>query len=146
MELIYDRTQADVNRVKELAAKGKAGTWTAAERTEWLAGMKGAYTYKDFNRVESAVAEIAGMLGVTVNTVTNWKETSVLREADTQRYLGNIRKLRTVCQGLTNTPATPESLRRISYVTANNIEKIIGALADAANLAFRSGELYSGEV
>ena len=145
MELIYDRTQADVNRVKDLASKGKAGTWTEAERTEWLAGMKGAYTYKDFNRVESAVAEIAGMLGVTVNTVANWNETDLLREADTQRYLGNIRKLRTVCQGLTNTPATPESLRKISYVTANNIEKILADLETVILSWTRCGDAYCGE-
>lgn len=145
MELIYDRTQADVNRVKDLAAKGKAGLWTAAERSEWLSGMKGAYTYKDFNRVESAVAEIAKMLGVTVTTVTNWTETSVLKEADTQRYLANIRKLRTICQGLTNTPATPESLRRMNYVTANNIEKILADLETVILSWTRCGDVYCGE-
>lgn len=145
MNLITDRTQTDVNRVKDLAAKGKAGTWTAAERSEWLAGMKGAYTYKDFNRVESAVAEIAGMLGITVTTVTNWTEKSVLREADIQRYLANIEKLRTVCKGLTNTPATPTNLRRISYVTANNIEKILADLETVILSWTRCGDLYCGE-
>ena len=145
MDLITNRTQADVNRVKELATKGKAGIWTAAERNEWLAGMKGAYTYKDFNRVERAVADIAGVLGVSVTTVTTWTEKSLIREADTQRYLANIQKLRTVCQGLTNTPATPESLRKMNYVTANNIEKILLDLETVILSWTRCGDVYCGE-
>ena len=44
--LVTDRTQADVERVRELAAKGFAAM-TAAERAEWLAGMKGAYNAAD---------------------------------------------------------------------------------------------------
>ena len=145
MNLITDRTQADVNRVKELAAKGKAGTWTATEHAEWLAGMKGAFTYKDFNRLEGIVDEMAVTLGVTVTTVTNWTETSLLRESDTQRFLANIEELRTVCKGLTNPPATPESLRKISYVTANNIEKILLDLETVILSWTRCGDVYCGE-
>ena len=40
--LVTDRTQADVERVRELAAKGFAAM-TADEQAEWLAGMKGTY-------------------------------------------------------------------------------------------------------
>ncbi len=53
--LIFDRTQADVNRVKTLTQKLIAGTATDAEKSEWLAGMKGAYNASDLNRVGSAV-------------------------------------------------------------------------------------------
>ena len=74
MELITDRTQADVNRAKELnkkvydafasmvAAAVDAdtliepmavieATLTEAEFAEWKAGSKGAYNYTDLNRV-----------------------------------------------------------------------------------------------
>ncbi len=32
---ITDRTQADVDRVKELTAKARTGTWTEEEQQEW---------------------------------------------------------------------------------------------------------------
>lgn len=60
--LITDRTQADVERVKALAAKGFAAM-TAAERAEWLTGMKGAYNASDLNRVGTALNYLAGRLG-----------------------------------------------------------------------------------
>ncbi len=145
MELITDRTQADVNRVKELAVKGKAGTWTTAERAEWLAGMKGAYNYTDFNRVERAVAEIASLLGVPVETVTTWKATDIPTEADTTRYLANVQRLKTVCQGLAGTPNAPESMQRFTYKEANAIEKILTDIETVINSWTRCGEVYCGE-
>ena len=138
MNLITNRTQADVDRVRELAAKAKAGTWSAQEQAEWLAGMRGAYNYTDWNRVEAAVAELATMLGVQVSTVTTWGARAIPTVADSARYLSNIRKLRTVCQGLTNTPATPESMQRMTFRTANDIEKI---LTDLETVAY--GELIA---
>lgn len=53
--LIFDRTQADVDRVKTLTQKLIAGTATDTEKSEWLAGMKGAYNYADLNRVTAAM-------------------------------------------------------------------------------------------
>ena len=61
MNLITDRTTQDVNRVKFLAAKAWQDM-TEAERAEWLSPMKGAYNYTDLNRVEEAVAFVAGRL------------------------------------------------------------------------------------
>ena len=145
MELIIDRTQSDVNRVKELAAKGKAGTWTTEEQAEWLAGMKGAYNYTDFNRGESAVAEIASMLGVSLETVTTWSATDFPTEADTKRYIWNVRKLKTVCQGLSGTPQAPESMERFTYVEANDIEKILTDIETVIYSWTRCGEVYCGE-
>ena len=52
--LITDRTQADVNRVLTLSAKGWAAM-TAAEREEFEAGMKGSYNATDLNRVNAAM-------------------------------------------------------------------------------------------
>ena len=62
MNLIYDRTAADVERALALAKKAEAGTLTDAEKTEWLAGMKGCYNAADLNRVEAAVKSIAAEL------------------------------------------------------------------------------------
>lgn len=61
-ELIYDRTQADVDRVFTLKNKiltEGLSALTNEELTEYMAGMKGAYNYTDMNRVGQAVAYIA---------------------------------------------------------------------------------------
>lgn len=62
MNLIYDRTAEDVERALALAKKAEAGTLTDAEKTEWLAGMKGCYNATDLNRVEAAVQTLAAEL------------------------------------------------------------------------------------
>lgn len=62
MNLVYDRTAEDVERALALAKKAEAGTLTDAEKTEWLAGMKGCYNASDMNRVEAAVKSIAAEL------------------------------------------------------------------------------------
>lgn len=51
--LIYDRTQANVERAAALTAKGLA--MTDKEQAEYLAGMKGAYNATDLNRVGEAL-------------------------------------------------------------------------------------------
>lgn len=60
--LVYDRTQADVDRVFTLKNKiltGGLNALSAEEKAEYMAGMKGAYNYGDMNRVGQAVAYIA---------------------------------------------------------------------------------------
>lgn len=95
--LITDRTQADVDRVNELAAKGYAHMvanmttemltdvqlakeWalkeyvgmTEAELDEWFAGMKGAYNAADLNRVGTALNYLAGRLGPICGKSITW--------------------------------------------------------------------------
>lgn len=60
--LIYDRTQADVDRVFELKNKIMSNGLSALtdnEKTEYMGGMKGAYNYTDMNRVGQAVTYLA---------------------------------------------------------------------------------------
>ena len=75
---ITDRTQADVDRVKELTAKARSGTWTTAEQQEWASGMKGALSYTDYARIEQGMKELADIVGaklpidpISVVTVLN---------------------------------------------------------------------------
>lgn len=60
---ITDRTQADVDRVKELTAKARTGTWTEEEQLEWASGMKGALSYTDYSRIENGIKELAEIIG-----------------------------------------------------------------------------------
>lgn len=75
---ITDRTQADVDRVKELTAKARSGTWTEEEQKEWASGMKGALSYTDYARIEQGMKELADIVGaklpidpISVVTVLN---------------------------------------------------------------------------
>ncbi len=64
-ELVFDRTQADVDRVftlkNKILTKGLSSL-SAEEKAEYMAGMKGAYNYEDMNRVGQAVAYIANRM------------------------------------------------------------------------------------
>lgn len=72
--LIFDRTEADVSRVKTITQKLIGGTATEAEKEEWLSGtMKGAYNAGDLNRVGAAVeylTETLYSMGYNVPTIT----------------------------------------------------------------------------
>lgn len=63
--LVYDRTQADVDRVFTLKNKiltGGLNALSAEEKAEYMAGMKGAYNYEDMNRVAQAMVFVADRL------------------------------------------------------------------------------------
>ena len=61
LNLITDRTQADVDRVQYLASVGWENM-TDAEKAEWSTPLKGAYNASDLNRVGAAVTYISNRL------------------------------------------------------------------------------------
>ena len=65
-------------------------------------------------------------------------------------YLGCLGTLRGVLTLPDGTPETPETMKNLTYTTANNIEKILLAVDEAINRSiaflYYSGEIYSGEV
>lgn len=122
---ITDRTQSDVDRVKALAEKAKAGTWTEGEQLEWAAGMKGALSYLDYNRIESGVQEIADVLHATVSVKTDWGENGYLTTADAARWIDNIQILRARCNGVDSSPNTPEKLDYLHFTVINQVEQIL---------------------
>lgn len=83
--LVYDRTQEDVDKVKEYKRRmmtGGLSALTADEMTEYMAGMKGCYNYTDLNRVGAAVAVIAAEM-VTVGTALKaYKEANDVDDND----------------------------------------------------------------
>lgn len=74
--LVYDRTQADVDRVFTLKNKiltGGLDALTVEEKAEYMAGMKGAYNYTDMNRVGQAVAYIANRMTSIPNELAAYR-------------------------------------------------------------------------
>lgn len=62
IEPIYDRSQTDVERLKQLNAKGYYNL-TPEEKQEWLGDSKGALNKSDLSRIENNIKVIYDMLG-----------------------------------------------------------------------------------
>lgn len=143
---ITDRTQSDVDRVKEIAAKARTGTWTEAEQAEWVAGMKGALSYTDFNRIESGVLELANILGASVNVKTDWSVSGYLTTSDASRWLANIEAIRSKNSGSSKIGQTPTSMNKLTFDIMNQIESILEDIETLAKTYVTfSGEYMTGE-
>ena len=154
MNLITDRTAADVERYLTLRNKGFANL-TAAEKTEWLSNMKGAYNYTDLNRVEEAVGYVADKLRergyrVDITAGKTWTMTSLPTLSDMNTYLNNIKVIRSAFATLSTTPQAPSTIKGFTYKEANAIEQILidvdQLLENMMSAWFFSGDLFSGEV
>lgn len=129
--LITDRTQADVSRWETLRAKGWS-LMTEAEREEWTGPMKGAYNASDLNRVTEAMDYLAGEFrsygySITLTPVRGaaWTEEDIPTTSEMTTYLANLRKLREVFAVLSTTPEAPETMAKLTYQGANDIEQIL---------------------
>ena len=155
LNLITNRTQADVDRVAQLTGQVSAGTATAAELAEWQSDLKGAYNASDLNRVGAAVAYVAGRLNgygyaVTVNPKQDWTVSDIPTAGQMATYLRDVAALRGAIAVMASTPPTPDSANNRTWQEANNIEQILldvdELLTRMAAAWFYSGELYAGEV
>lgn len=154
LSLITDRTQADVDAVRTLAAKGWA-TMTDAEKAAWTAGLKGAYNAADLNRVGAAVAYVAGRLAdagyhAPVDPKQDWQMQDIPTPAQMQRYLVDIGAIRAALAVMPTTPEVPASMDKLTYTDANDIEQILldvdALITKLISAYYYSGELIAGEV
>lgn len=144
---ITDRTQTDVDRVNELHQKAVLGTWTDAEQAEWAAGMKGALSYLDYNRIESGVSELASALGASVSVKTSWTVEGYMTASDASRWLVNVSNIRAKCSGPGSLPGTPTSMDSLTFETMNQIETILAQIERIAkdHLLYCSEPICGGE-
>lgn len=144
---ITDRTYEDVSRVSEISEKGRSGTWSADEQAEWAAGMKGALSYMDYNRIESGIQEIASILNASVSVKTDWDVNGYLTVSDASRWLVNISNIRAKCSGPGGLSDTPASMNNLTYQTMNLIETILAEVERIANdhLLYCSEPICGGE-
>lgn len=155
--LVTDRSQSDVNLLLQLQ-QISWGSMTIEEQLQWLEGLasKGSYNVSDLNRVGEAMQYIADTfndLGYTVDisSKTDWQSTDIVTETLTNDYLNNLRVLRSTFATLQGTPAVPSSLNKMTFETANSIERIltnIGIVLDQITFGFdRSNAFmfYSGQ-
>lgn len=150
VELVIDRSQSHVNLLKTLRKK----PWSSMsedEQSAWYGeAAKGGYNYTDLNRVETAVAELAGQLGLTLTTKTDWTCWDMPVQSDMERYLGNVAAVRDACPGNAEFPSLPTNMSKLTYVGANNIEKVLKIVYECMSKSnedyIQSGEIYCGEV
>lgn len=139
---ITDRTQDDIDYVKELNRKAVAGTWTLEEQAEWAKGLRGALSYTDFNRVESGMKEIAVIVGADITVKTDWTENSYFTQSHVQRWLDNCASIKSLCSGNNETASVnPDMVSKIGYEDMNAMESF---LSDVERIA-KDHQLYCSE-
>ena len=143
LQLITDRTQADVDAVLSLSSSGYAA-WSADQITEWNGeSMKGAYNVSDILRVIDAMDYVAGLLNgigfsITLqSTASGWTEAAERpTESLMAAYLDDLNAIYNAIQLFDTTPELPVTMEKLTYQKANDIEQI---LLDAAAMV----DLYS---
>lgn len=165
-----DRTADDTYHVA-LTAVNAAGTSTNFELTLYYGLLtlitdrtaedvaqktaKGFYNATDLNRVGAAVKYVAGRFQARgydcpVSVKKDWSESDTPTASQMETYRQNIATLRRQIAVMQSTPETPETIRQLNYIRANNIEQILldlDALIDKLMKSwYFSGELYAGEV
>lgn len=154
LNLITDRTQADVDYAARLNAAGWDGM-TEDERTQWNLGLKGTYNAADLNRVGNAVNYVAGRLegagySVPVDPKIDWMESDIPTESSMVRYLEDVETIRNTLTVLPGTPEVPDDMEGLTYEEANDIERILLAvdalITNMINAYFYSNEINCGEV
>lgn len=128
IKCILDRTQEDVDRIKELRAKFLAPEITEEEYTEYLKQMKGALNYSDLERIEYNLDLVANMFSAEVDgfdvVLEDMSRDYIPRIPYFQVLLRNVKKLRDTLYILSTTPQVP-ALPLSWYYNWNDIEQII---------------------
>lgn len=152
--LITDRTQQDVDRIRELAKKLNVGTATVEELAEWNSiALKGSYDHTDLNRVGDAVQYISEILKscgyhCPVIPKLDWPESGSGSPADMAQYLKNVQTLRGILTLLPETPNVPADMEKLTWQEANAIEQILVDLESTIKTMLKTrvacGDAYCG--
>lgn len=144
-DAIYNRTQADVDRIKELLAKVKFSNMTPAEQTEFLSDSKGALNYSDLARIKNNIELLAEVLEINVTI-------PVIPNVPTESFYNAIRSgtqaIRNASVLYASTPQVPSTPLN-TFSKWNDIEKILHDTYDILmnNFHYYCGEqLYGGDL
>lgn len=124
--LITDRTGADVSNAKMLRLKIQSGS--ALTETEISAFERGTCTKTMLNRIETAQKTLAEDLNnlqykISISNKTDWIYTDIFDNANYERLLNNLEKLKDAFFTYPTTPQTPSYM--YGFKEANDIEKIL---------------------
>lgn len=154
VNLIFDRKNEDVARLKTLRTKVRNRTATVKEYEEWLTSLKGAYNNTDLNRVGEAINYLGNLLNTygyinDATAKTDWGIGDKPNPKQMVDYLNNLHKLKECYAVHSSTPSLPSDMDKLVVSEANNIEKFlydIDELIQKMEAMFRySDTFYSGE-
>lgn len=148
VDLIFDRKETDIARLKTLRTKVRNRTATTSEYNEWLTSLKGAYNNTDLNRVGEAINYLANLLNTygyvnTATAKTDWQIGDKPNPEQMTDYLNNLNKLKTAFTVKPSTPNLPKDMVDLLYSEANNIEKFLFDI-DELLRAMAKTFVYSG--
>lgn len=151
LNLIYDRTQTDVNAAGSIRAKYQAlRDWSGLTEAEITQLERGTLTNVTLNRVANAVSMLASALnaaGYTVETTSqSFSETDRLKRLKYSVYLANVQTLRDAYYTLAETGELPAPEDKLKYTGANTIEKVladIDLLLDGMKSIYRRAGTFS---
>lgn len=151
---VYDRTQADVDRVRYLNERYINGTITDEEIQEWNTGingklgLKGAFNLSDIKRNENNCKIIGGLVETEVD-VKEWEYGDIPRVSDYLRIRDNVQKIRDAYLTYSDTPPTPTQPLN-TYQKWNDLERILHDVyfiytANKNSYYYCDTEMYAGE-
>jgi hypothetical protein len=129
--VIFDRTQNDVNTAISIR-ENKVQKFIELTDEEVAILEKGLLTINTLNRIEDKSQELQNLINGLgyFNTdvkVRLWAYSDYFKQADFDRILANLQKLRNAFFVYSTTPKNPDNNYR-SYVTINAVEKILNDL------------------
>lgn len=151
---VYDRTQADVDRVKYLNEQYLKRTITEDEKQEWNTGingkfgLKGAFNLSDIKRNENNCKIIGELVSAPV-IIKEWNYGDIPRVSDYSRIRENVQKIRSSFITYFDTPDVPAHPLN-TYQKWNDIERILHDVyyiyVRLKNSYYYCGtEMYAGE-
>ena len=144
---IYDRTQEDVDKLKDYNARGYFNL-TPEEQLEWLTNLKGALNQSDLERIENDIQILSGVLELDLTTYVG-----NIPEFPTVSYYKNLRDnveaIRAYRYRHPETPLTP--IQPLNHFTKiNDIEHILNDVYTILNQSLyywceSPSQIYCGE-
>ena len=143
---VYDRTQSDVDRVKELRNIGWDNL-TPAQKEEWLSGLKGCLNTKDLQRIEDNTCALAQLINVSLQS-NSGNVPGIPDVSYFSRLLVNLEALVATGFVYLTTPKVPQNPIN-TFQKVNDIEKILRDIYSVymanSTSSFYCGEAYAGE-
>lgn len=144
MPPITDRTQADVDRARELITTGWENL-TADQKSEYLSGLKGCLNTSDLSRIENNIQILIDVL-----ELDSTSHVGAVPEFPTDTYFSdmqsNVSAIRAAYCVHADTPMVPE-LPYNTWQKINAVEQILSDVYEvlSAQFVYYTGEIYSGE-
>lgn len=128
--MIFDRTQADVDKAIELRAN-KVKKFIPLSEEEIAAMNRGAFTLDTMNRIEEKQEELKNLLNglgyFNTDIITKtWTAQNRFDSSDLQRIFSNTQRLKEAFFEYPDTPKTPAA--KYHFENINAVEKILNDL------------------